>query len=110
MFSHVILGANDLEASRKFYDAALATLGIGEPAHDPKGAIFTVPLPVFLELPIPLTVNRLSTAMALLSALPQRVRKRWKPGVRPASKQVVQTARTLLVFAKGRGLRCILPI
>lgn len=36
MFSHVILGANDLEASRKFYDAALATLGIGEPAHDPK--------------------------------------------------------------------------
>ena len=27
MFSHVILGANDLEASRKFYDAALATLG-----------------------------------------------------------------------------------
>ena len=40
MFSHVILGANDLEASRKFYDAALATLGIGEPAHDPKGRYF----------------------------------------------------------------------
>ena len=29
MFSHVMLGANDLEASRKFYDALLATLGIG---------------------------------------------------------------------------------
>ena len=40
MFSHVILGANDLEASRKFYDAALATLGIGEPSHDPKGRYF----------------------------------------------------------------------
>ena len=29
MFSHVMLGANDLEASRQFYDALLATLGIG---------------------------------------------------------------------------------
>lgn len=29
MFSHVMLGANDLEASKKFYDAVLATLGIG---------------------------------------------------------------------------------
>ena len=29
MFSHVMLGANDLEASKKFYDAVLGTLGIG---------------------------------------------------------------------------------
>lgn len=29
MFSHVIFGANDLEASRQFYDAVLGTLGIG---------------------------------------------------------------------------------
>jgi catechol 2,3-dioxygenase-like lactoylglutathione lyase family enzyme len=29
MFSHVILGVNDLETSRKFYDALLGTLGIG---------------------------------------------------------------------------------
>jgi catechol 2,3-dioxygenase-like lactoylglutathione lyase family enzyme len=28
MFSHVMIGANDLEASRKFYDALLGTLGI----------------------------------------------------------------------------------
>jgi catechol 2,3-dioxygenase-like lactoylglutathione lyase family enzyme len=28
MFSHVMVGANDLEASRKFYDAVLSTLGI----------------------------------------------------------------------------------
>lgn len=28
MFSHVMLGASDLEASRKFYDAVLGTLGI----------------------------------------------------------------------------------
>ena len=28
MFSHLMLGVNDLEASRKFYDALLGTLGI----------------------------------------------------------------------------------
>ena len=29
MFSHVMLGVNDLEASKKFYDALLGTLGVG---------------------------------------------------------------------------------
>ena len=29
MFSHIILGVNDLEKSKKFYDALLGTLGIG---------------------------------------------------------------------------------
>ena len=28
MFSHVMVGVNDLEASRKFYDALLATVGV----------------------------------------------------------------------------------
>jgi catechol 2,3-dioxygenase-like lactoylglutathione lyase family enzyme len=28
MFSHVMVGANDLEVSRKFYDAVLGTLGV----------------------------------------------------------------------------------
>jgi len=28
MFSHVMVGSNDLEASKKFYDAILGTLGI----------------------------------------------------------------------------------
>jgi catechol 2,3-dioxygenase-like lactoylglutathione lyase family enzyme len=38
MFTHVTMGADDVEASRKFYDAALGALGI-EPASgpDPKG-------------------------------------------------------------------------
>lgn len=29
MFSHVMVGVNDLERSRKFYDAVLGTLGVG---------------------------------------------------------------------------------
>ena len=29
MFSHIMVGANDMEASKKFYDAALVRLGMG---------------------------------------------------------------------------------
>jgi catechol 2,3-dioxygenase-like lactoylglutathione lyase family enzyme len=54
MFTHVMVGANDLEASRKFYDAALGALGIKPGVlnrdiryfyRSPSGAFsFTLPL------------------------------------------------------------------
>jgi catechol 2,3-dioxygenase-like lactoylglutathione lyase family enzyme len=31
MFSHVMLGSNDIERSKRFYDAVLGVLGAGEP-------------------------------------------------------------------------------
>lgn len=31
MFSHVMVGSNDIERSKKFYDAVLGVLGAGEP-------------------------------------------------------------------------------
>ncbi len=40
MFSHVMVGANDVEASRKFYDAILGTLGIPAGFTDEKGRVF----------------------------------------------------------------------
>lgn len=40
MFSHVMIGANDMEASKRFYDAALGALGIPEGKYDPKGRVF----------------------------------------------------------------------
>jgi catechol 2,3-dioxygenase-like lactoylglutathione lyase family enzyme len=40
MFSHIMVGANDLDASRKFYDALLGTLGIGPAVMDEKGRLF----------------------------------------------------------------------
>lgn len=40
MFSHVMVGANDLDASRKFYDAVLGTLGIPAGVMDEKGRLF----------------------------------------------------------------------
>ncbi|HRK19968.1 MAG TPA: VOC family protein [Hyphomicrobiaceae bacterium] len=40
MFSHVMLGANDIAASQKFYDAVLGTIGIPAGKADPKGRVF----------------------------------------------------------------------
>jgi catechol 2,3-dioxygenase-like lactoylglutathione lyase family enzyme len=39
MFSHVVVGANDLEASRAFYDAVLGTLGVAPGVVDAKGRV-----------------------------------------------------------------------
>lgn len=37
MFSHLMIGANDVAASKTFYDAALGALGVREGRVDPKG-------------------------------------------------------------------------
>jgi catechol 2,3-dioxygenase-like lactoylglutathione lyase family enzyme len=40
MFSHVMVGAKDLAASKKFYDAVLGAIGLSAGQADPKGRIF----------------------------------------------------------------------
>ena len=40
MFSHIMLGATDLAASKKFYDATLGALGVGPGHQDDKGRVF----------------------------------------------------------------------
>lgn len=40
MFSHVMVGTNNVEASKKFYDAVLGTLDIPAGFLDPKGRVF----------------------------------------------------------------------
>ncbi|OQW48739.1 MAG: glyoxalase [Proteobacteria bacterium SG_bin6] len=39
MFTHVMVGANDIDASKAFYDATMAALG-GEPAREHRGRYF----------------------------------------------------------------------
>ncbi|MBC7437531.1 MAG: VOC family protein [Bdellovibrionales bacterium] len=38
MFSHVMVGTNDIERSRRFYDAVLAVLGVPAPFHNIAGS------------------------------------------------------------------------
>jgi catechol 2,3-dioxygenase-like lactoylglutathione lyase family enzyme len=39
MFSHVMLGADDIDASKKFYDACFKAIGGPEGMVDPKGRV-----------------------------------------------------------------------
>jgi catechol 2,3-dioxygenase-like lactoylglutathione lyase family enzyme len=40
MFNHIMVGANDIDKSRKFYDSVLAVLGIPAGQIDAKGRVF----------------------------------------------------------------------
>lgn len=39
MFSHVMIGADDIEEAKRFYDAALGALGVRPGRVDPKGRV-----------------------------------------------------------------------
>ncbi len=47
MFSHVMLGVNDLEVSKIFYDAVLDTLGIGPGFANKNRYVYTSPVGFF---------------------------------------------------------------
>lgn len=40
MFTHIMVGADDIEASRRFYDAALGALGVAPGKQDPNGRVW----------------------------------------------------------------------
>ena len=40
MFSHIMIGANDISASKKFYDAVMGALGVSPGKIDDKGRVF----------------------------------------------------------------------
>ncbi|MFN7177623.1 MAG: VOC family protein [Thermaurantiacus sp.] len=54
MFSHIMVGADDLAASKRFYDATLGALGHGPGMADDKGRVFWLtPAGIFaISLPI----------------------------------------------------------
>lgn len=41
MFNHIMVGTNDIERSKKFYDAVLGLLGAGEPYRDVSASGYT---------------------------------------------------------------------
>ncbi|WP_422342887.1 VOC family protein [Parasphingorhabdus sp.] len=83
MFSHVMVGSNDIERSKSFYNAVLATLGAGEPMVDVKedgitrlfyihnGNIFSVSQPIDGE---PATVANGAT-IGFACASPEQVKE-----------------------------------
>ncbi len=47
MYSHIMVGSNDLERSRKFYNAVLGVLGAGEPMQDGERLFWMTPAGIF---------------------------------------------------------------
>lgn len=54
MFSHVMVGTNDMDASRKFYDAALGALGYEPGFLDPNGRCFYITKTGIFALSVPI--------------------------------------------------------
>src|ERR1700761_1072843 len=53
MFSHIMIGTNDLDRAKKFYDAALGALGVPPAAVDGHRIFYMTPTGVFsVSLPI----------------------------------------------------------
>jgi catechol 2,3-dioxygenase-like lactoylglutathione lyase family enzyme len=47
MFSHIMIGTNDVDSAKKFYDALLATLDVGPAAVDGHRIFYMTPKGVF---------------------------------------------------------------
>ena len=54
MFSHIMVGANDIEVSKKFYDAVLGALGHAPGTLDPKGRCFYMTPTGLFSLSVPI--------------------------------------------------------
>lgn len=53
MFSHVLVGVNDLEKSRQFYDALLGTIGVGPGVKNNNRYFYRTPTGMFgITIPI----------------------------------------------------------
>ena len=54
MFSHIMLGANNIDESKTFYDAILGTLGYAPGTIDPKGRCFYMTESGIFALSVPI--------------------------------------------------------
>jgi catechol 2,3-dioxygenase-like lactoylglutathione lyase family enzyme len=62
LYSHIMLGANDIAASTAFYDATLGALGHKPGGPDPKGRVFWFTSGGIFSISIPIDGNPASCA------------------------------------------------
>ena len=70
MFSHVMIGTNDLEKSRAFYDALLGTLGVPAGALDRYRVFWRTPTGVFSVTTPDRKSTRLNSSHSQQSRMP----------------------------------------
>ena len=109
MFSHVMLGVNDLEASKKFYDALLGTLGITAPVWRTSSGIFIAAPPAHSPFRYPSMAGQPHTAMAAPSGLPCSRLSRLMYSTPPVSPTAESPAKTRRGFARDPPASCTWP-
>ena len=107
MFSHVMIGADDVDASKRFYDAALGALGVPPGRKDEKGRVFYMTRKGSLRCQSRSTASRRPAGTearwdSLLS--PQ---SRLMHGTKQGSKMVEQPSKTRREYARARPVSSI---
>ena len=103
MFSHVMIGTNDLEKAKAFYDALLGTLDVRPAKVDrhrifyfTKTGIFSVSKPINGQPATPANGGTIGFAWPVPRSRPTH-------GMRPASPMARPPAKILQAFARGLG-------
>jgi catechol 2,3-dioxygenase-like lactoylglutathione lyase family enzyme len=100
MFSHVMIGTNDLQKSKAFYDAVLGTLGVKPGFVDRHRVFWRTPTGVF-SVTQPINGQPATAGQRRHLRLRLRVGRRPTPGTRPASPTVAPPAKTRPACAKA---------
>ena len=103
MFSHIVLGSNDIERSKRFYDATIGALGGPSAFIDDNGRLIYMHngLSLLITKPMPMVVR---------SASPFKIQRRPMRGMRQGWSMAACPLRMLRACAKGRWEPSILPI
>ena len=109
MFSHVMIGTNDLEKAKAFYDALLGTLGV-RPARVDGHRIFYFTKTGVFSVSKPINGEPATPPMAAPSALRPNRPSRPTRGTRRASPMAARPAKIRRAFAKAPRAKCISPI
>ena len=109
MFSHIMVGANDVQKSKIFYDAVLGALGYEPAVMDDKGRCFYLTKSGVFALTKPID-GEAAMGMAALSVSQQTMRPQPMPGTLPVWRVVALLVKTLQVCVKAAPAKCIWPI
>ncbi len=102
MFSHVMIGTNDLDKAKSFYDALLRTLDIPPAAVDRHRIFYRTKTGVF-SVSKPIDGKPATMPMAARSASPAIRQSRLTPGMQPASLMAARPAKIRRASAKAPG-------
>jgi predicted lactoylglutathione lyase len=69
MYSHIMVGANDIAASKKFYDAILGAIGHPEGVTDERGRVFWITESGIFSITTPIDGNPATAGNGTMVAL-----------------------------------------